>query len=107
MKEQMEKSEMKEQEEARGWKCKKIVWHTVGTQQRPISFPGREQKEALDSRDHRSVETGGREESRESTSNGLAYHRCSINVCSLPWKRTEWPERQRLEETGGRGREDV
>lgn len=70
MKEQMEKSEMKEQEEVRGWECKKIVWHTVGTQQRPISFPGREQKEALDSRDHRSVETGGREESRESTSNG-------------------------------------
>lgn len=52
-KEQMEKSEMKEQEESRGRECKKIVWHTVGLQFMPLSFPGREQKEAQDSRDHR------------------------------------------------------
>lgn len=31
-KEQMEMSEMKEQEESRGRECKKIVWHTVGLQ---------------------------------------------------------------------------
>lgn len=71
----------------------------------PSSSPGREQKEAEDSRNHGSVEMRGREENRESTSNCLVYHRYSINVCSLPWQRTESPERQG-EDRGETGKED-
>lgn len=62
----------------------------------PMSSPGR---------DHRSVEMKGRDGSRESRSDCLTYHTCSINV---PLQRAESRERRedRGETEGGRGCEE-
>lgn len=66
----------------------------------PISFPGREQDKAKVSRDHESLEMGGREERKHV--NCLVHQRCSINVFLTL---EEGRERQG-EDKGGKGKKE-